>query len=68
MIDEYLQTYDLQFRLKKQHSTDMCTFTVKSAIKYYTKKRSSVYTGFLDAAKAFDSRVSHLTLFSKFIE
>ena len=36
--------------------TDMCIFTVKSVIKYYTKQKSAVYTCFLDVAKAFDSR------------
>ena len=67
MLEEYLQTHDHQFGFKKQHSTDMCIFTVKSVIKYYTKQKSSVYTCFLDAAKAFD-RVSHWTLFSKLIK
>ena len=67
MLEEYLQTHDHQFGFKKQHSTDMCIFTVKSVIKYYTKQKSSVYTCFLDAAKAFD-RVSHWILFSKLIK
>ena len=46
----------------------MCTFTVKSVIKYYTKQKSSVYTCtcFLDAAKTFHG-VCHWTLFSKLI-
>ena len=42
-------------------------FTLKSVIKYYTIQSSSVFTCFLDAAKAFD-RVSHWTLFSKLIQ
>ena len=67
MLEEYLQTHDHQFGFKKQHSTDMCIFTVKSVIKYYTKQKSFVYTCFIDAAKAFD-RVSHWTLFSKLIK
>ena len=33
----------------------------------YTKQNSTVFTCFLDAAKAFD-RVSHWTLFSKMIK
>ena len=66
VLEQYLHTHDHQFGFKKQHSTDMCIFTVKSVIKYYTKQKSSVYTCFLDAAKAFD-RVSHWTLFSKLI-
>ena len=60
MLEIYLNTHDHQFRFESQHATDMCIFTVKSVIKYYTKQNSSVFTCFLDAAKAFD-RVSHLT-------
>ena len=67
MLEEYLQTHDHQFGFKIQHSTDMCIFTVKSLVKYYTKQKSFVYTCFLDAAKAFD-RVSHWTFFSKLIK
>ena len=66
MLKQYLHTHDHQFGFKKQHSTDMCIFTVNSVIKYYTKQNSSVYTYFLGAAKAFD-RVSHWTLFNKLI-
>ena len=40
---------------------------MKSVTKYYTKQNSTVFTCFLDAAKAFD-RVSHWTLFSKMIK
>ena len=54
MLEKYLQTHDHQFGFKKQHSTDMCIFTVKSVVKYYTKQKSSVCTYFLDAAKTFD--------------
>ena len=37
IIDGELQldTSDNQFGFKKQHSTDLCIFTVKSVIKYY---------------------------------
>ena len=64
MLEEYLQTHNHQFGLKKKNSTDMCIFTVKSVVKYYTKQKSSFfYTCFLDAAKAFH-RVNHWTLFS----
>ena len=45
----------------------MCIFTVESVIKYYTKQNSTVFTCFLDAAKAFH-RVSHSTLFSEMIK
>ena len=67
MLEHYLQTHDHQLRFKSQHATDMCIFTVKNVIKYYTKQTSTVFTCFLDAAKAFD-RVSHWTLFSKMIK
>ena len=67
MLEIYLDTDDHQFGFKSQHATDMCIFTIKSVIKYYTKQNSSVFTCFLDAAKAFD-RVSHWTLFSKLIQ
>ena len=67
MLEIYLDTDDHQFGFKSQHATDMCIFTVKSVIKYYTKQNSSVFTCFLHAAKAFD-RVSHWTLFSKLIQ
>ena len=67
MLEKYLHTHNQQFGFKSQHATDMCIFTVKSVIKYYTKQNSTVFTCFLDAAKAFD-RVSHWTLFSKMIK
>ena len=67
MLEHYLQTQDHQFGFNNQHATDMCIFTVISVIKYYTKQNSTVFTCFLDAAKAFD-RVSHWTLFSKLIQ
>ena len=67
MLEKYLHTQDQQFEFNSQHATDMCIFTVKSVIKYYTKQNSTVFTCFLDAAKAFD-RVSHKTLFSKMIK
>ena len=58
IIEVYLDTYDHQFGFKKQHSTDMCIFTLKSVIKYYTQQSTPVYSCFLDASKAFD-RVNH---------
>ena len=66
VLEKYLHTHDQQFGFKSQHATDMCIFIVKSVIKY-TKQNSTVFTPFLDAAKAFD-RVSHWTLFSKMIK
>ena len=64
MLEHYLQTHDHHFGFKSQHVTDMCIFTVESVIKCYTKQNSTVFTCFLDAAKAFD-RVNHWALFSK---
>ena len=66
IIENYICTHDHQFGFKKQHATDMCIYTVKSVIKYYTRQSSPVYTCFLDASKAFD-RISHWTLFKKLI-
>ena len=67
MLEHYLQTHDHQFEFKSQHATDMCIFTVKRVIKYYTKQNSIVFTCLLNAAKAFD-KVSHWTLFGKMIK
>ena len=67
MLTTYLETDNHQLGFKSQHAADMCVFTVKRVIKYYTKQNSFVFTCFLDAAKAFD-RVSHWTLFSKMIQ
>ena len=66
IIEVYLDTHDHQFGFKKQHSTDMCIFTLKSVIKYYTQQSTPVYFCFLDASKAFD-RVNHWKLFNKHI-
>ena len=33
LIESHLITKDNQFGFKKKHSTDLCTFTVKSVIK-----------------------------------
>ena len=54
MLEIYLDTDDHQFGFKSQRATAMCVFSVKSVRKYYTKQNSSVFTCFLDAAKAFD--------------
>ena len=63
----YLITHDHRFGFKTKHSADMCIFTVKSIIKYYTGHNTPVYTCFLDASKAFDL-VNHWTLFTKLID
>ena len=66
IIENYICAHDHQFGFKKQHATDMCIYTVKSVIKYYTRQNSPVYTFFFDASKAFD-RISHWILFKKLI-
>ena len=66
ILQMYLITHDHQFGFKTKHSADMCMFTVKSIIKYYTGHNTPVYTCFLDASNAFD-RVNHWTLFTKLI-
>ena len=66
-VHVYLDTYDHQFGFKKQHSTDMCIFTLKSVIKYNKDNKALQYIlVFLDASKAFD-RVNHWKLFNKLI-
>ena len=67
LIELHLITRDNQFGFKKKHSTDLCIFTVKSVIKYYSLYNSPVYSCFLDASKAYD-RVNHWTLFKKLLK
>ena len=38
VLEMYLITHDHQFGFKSKHSTDMCIFTVKSIVKYYTRQ------------------------------
>ena len=66
ILEMYLVTHDQQFGFKSKYTTDMCIFTVKSIIKYYTEQNTPVYTCFLDLSKAFD-RINHWTLFHKLI-
>ena len=65
-VETQLITSDNQFGFKSKHGTDLCTFTVKSVIKYYNLHNSPVYTCLLDASKAYD-RVNHWTLFRKLL-
>ena len=60
MLQTYLITYDHQFGFK---ATDMCIFTIKILVKYYTVQDILIHTCLLDARKAFD-----WTLFAKLIE
>ena len=36
ILETYLITHDHQFGFKAKHSTDMCIFTIKTLVKYYT--------------------------------
>ena len=67
ILEMYLITHDHQFRFKNKHSADMCIFSAKCIMKYYTEHGSPVLTCFLDASKAFD-RINHWTLFRKMID
>ena len=51
ILEMYLITDDHQFRFKSKHSADMCIFSAKSIMKYYTEHGSSVFTCFLDVSK-----------------
>jgi hypothetical protein len=62
-----LVTSDNQFGFKRNHSTDMCVFSLKQIIEYYVSLSSPVYVCFLDASKAFD-KVNHWTLFMKLLD
>ena len=45
-VETQLITSDNQFEFKREHSTDLCIFTVKSVIKYYNLHNSPVYTAY----------------------
>ena len=47
LLEDYSVTHDQQFGFKREHSTDLCIFTVKSVTKYYTQENSPVFTCFL---------------------
>ena len=57
-----LQTSDLQFGFKPQHSTTQCTYVVREVVDYYVNNRSPVFVTLLDASRAFD-RVHYVKLF-----
>ena len=67
IMDAHLVTSDNQFGFNQKHSTDLCIYTVKSAIQYYNDFNSPVYICFLDAPRAFD-RVNHRTMFKNLIK
>ena len=57
----YLITHDHQFGFKNKHSGDMCIFSAKNSMNYYTEHGRAVFTCFLGVSKAFD----RMTLFRK---
>ena len=58
-----LQSSDMQFGYKKDHSTTLCTLIYKEVIDNYINNGNTVYSCFLEASKAFD-RVHYGKLFS----
>ena len=44
ILEMYLITHDHQFGFKSKHSADMCIFSAKSIMKYYTEHGSAVFT------------------------
>ncbi len=70
MIMKYsglLNTSEMQYAFKKDHSTVMCTLVLKEVINYYLNNKSDLYTCFLDATKAFD-RIRYDKLFQILIK
>ena len=59
---EYFKCEQNQFGFKTGHSTDLCIYTLKETINYYTSLGSPVFIAFLDLEKAFD-KVNHEKLF-----
>ena len=52
--NDYLYTLDMQFGVKLQHSTTMCSLVYHEIINHYMLNNSNVYNYLLDASKAFD--------------
>ncbi len=59
---EELSTHGLQFSFKSEHSTTMCSLSLKEVVTYYWNRKSPVYSCFMDASKAFD-RIRYDKLF-----
>ena len=62
-----LQSSNLQFAYKKDHSTTMCTAVLKEVVSHYNSNGSNVFACSLDATKAFD-RVNYVKLFNLLLE
>ena len=65
--NDVLLTSNMQYAFKDNHSTVMCSLTLKEVITYYLNNKSEVYTCFVDASKAFD-KVRHDQLFNVLID
>ena len=65
-LEEFLWTCDNQFGFKKQHSTDLCIYTLREFIEYFKARNTTVFVTFLDASQAFD-RLNHWILFKKLV-
>ena len=65
--ENVLQTSDLQFGFKSEHSTTQCTFLLNQVVDYYTQRSGSCYVALLDATKAFD-RVHYVRLFQMLLQ
>ncbi len=62
--ESFLYANDNQFAYKRGHSTELCIYLLKEAIRFYTKHHSHVYACFLDDSKAF-GKLNHWILFKK---
>ena len=70
ILDRYydnLHTEHNQFGFKDGHSTDLCIFSLKHVIDYYSSMNSPIYICYLDASKAFD-RLNFWTLAEKLLD
>ena len=54
MHKDSLQTCDMQFGFKSNHSTVLCTAIYIDTINHYVSESSNVYSCLLDTGKAFD--------------
>ena len=62
IYQDYLVNDQLQFVFKEKSSCTDALSTVIESVKYFTRRGSKVYCGFLDASKAFD-KVLHSGFF-----
>ena len=53
ILKDSLQTCDIQFGFKSNHSTVLCTAIYIETIDHYVNKGCNVYSCLLDASKAF---------------